>query len=367
MDQNQTSSSNARKKSLWAAASLGLFVVALVGSHVALNRSDDIDEHFMLQNQHLSTLKSRALADQAQKMASMTSVSTGRQQSLASVKESRLGGVHSARYAALVEPNKNLVIMLEKKAKALKELGQDQLAKARDMMHLAHEAKKDASAEIKQAATMRLLEKQAKAEGKQVRVSFAKAEEPTLKANKEMKAADRAYRREALKLAGLIPKVNELKSEKKPVPASLLAEIKNVTAALKADKSQRARIAKELQQAASAQSSSYSNAQGNNPLNLELQRQEYEFDEESMRKYEISHFCQICQSLRVSHRASRGKKEMKEYKTDLDDSSSRKLDAQRLLDVSACLFKNADYYKFDADFVRDEDATYQQVLNHCGA
>lgn len=57
-----------------------------------------------------------------------------------------------------------------------------------------------------------------------------------------------------------------------------------------------------------------------------------------MRKYEISDFCQIC-LLRVSHRASRGKKEMKEYKSDLDDSSSRKLDAQRLLDVSACLFK----------------------------
>ena len=247
MDQNQTSGSNARKKSLWAAASLGLFVVALVGSHVVLNRSDDIDERFMLQNQHLSTLKSRALADQAQKMARMTrmtSVSAGRQQSLASVKKSRLGGVHSARYAALVEPNKNLVILLEKKAKALKELGQDQLAKARDMMHLAREVKKDASAEMKQAATMRLLEKQAKAEGKQVRVSFAKAEEPTLKANKEMKAADRAYRREALKLAGLIPQVNELKSEKKPVPASLLAEIKNVTAALKADKSQRARSAR---------------------------------------------------------------------------------------------------------------------------
>ena len=72
---------------------------------------------------------------------------------------------------------------------------------------------------------------------------------------------------------------------------------------------------------------------------LDFDQQEYEFDEESMRKYEISDFCQICQSLSISHRASQGKKEMMEYKSDLDDSSSRKLDAQRLLDVSVCLFK----------------------------
>eukprot|EP00960_Hanusia_phi_P037668 753054-Hanusia_phi.AAC.1 len=324
MDQDQLPDSNVRKRSLWLAASLGLVVVTLVGGHIVSSRSDDLDKGFMLQNRFASKLQSRAIAKKGQNVARMKTLMPGREQFLASVKESQIGGMHSARYAGLVEPNKRLVLMLEKKAKALKELGEDQLMKARNVLHLAEQAKKDATIEIKQAAAMRLLEKKAKAEGKQVRVSFAKAEEPTLKANTEMKSADRAYRQEALKLAGLIPKVTELRSQNKPVPASLLDEIKNVTAVLKADKSRRAMISEELQRASIAQSSSYSNTQGNNPLNLELQRQEYEFDEESMR-----------------NRANRGKKEMKEYKSELHDSTSRKLDAQRLLDVSACISKYA--------------------------
>jgi len=246
----------ASRKMRWAAASMCLLLIALVGSDAARRLSQAerlgagaasmaaVSEDMSASEKDATTTKARMMSmHEIHARAAANARLAHKAAAPGKVEHSHAKSsdeVHKVRDADVVDPNAHLVRLLKAKASVYEKAGSSQLASAQKKQKYAAEDKASAQKDIHEAEAMRKQAKLDTDEGKVVRKSFVQSELASLKANKEMKDAEKSYRRDALQLAEIYPKVASEKESGEPVPASLEAELKNVTTRLKHDRGEEA-------------------------------------------------------------------------------------------------------------------------------
>jgi len=333
----------------WAAASACLLLIAVEGTRSAVRRGSR-------EEQGASSMVAKAALEGAAKptTARMMSMSQIQAHAMASAhlahKAARVGpNEHEAKYAAAVDPNSKLVKLLSQKAAIYQKAGSGQLAAAQRKQAAAQKDKSAAEAALGKAAHMKMEAKQDKKHSQQLRKSFAESEEPTLQADKAMKAADKAYRHDMLEMATIYPQVGEDQATGKPVPAMLEDQLKNITVHLRADQAEKKKDGQMLASAASVQSTNYNENAGSSPENLLDQSTLYGLSQEE--KDEVG---------KARHSMSLAEQRMTKGKHE-------EVVAKRVLGVAHCIQKHAKVYSYDENKVEHIEAAYQRILDDCDA
>mmetsp|Transcript_52685 Transcript_52685/g.85254 ORF Transcript_52685/g.85254 Transcript_52685/m.85254 type:complete len:359 (+) Transcript_52685:129-1205(+) len=334
----------------WAAASACLLAITILGSNSAARRgSAELGGG--------ASMVAKA-AEEGAKPARMMSMSEIQAHATAkahvahkaaSHKTRKGPNEHAASFADEAHPNAKLVKLLNQKAATYQKAGEGQLRAAQHKQAAAAVDKKAAQKELASAAHMKMEAKNDKKRSAAVRKSFAESEKPTLQANKAMKAADKTYRHDILAMASLYPQIGQDQATGKAVPAALEAQLKNVTAHLKADQAEKKKDGQLLASAASAQSTNYNENEGSSPENLVDQSTVYglsqdEKDEVAKAKHSMS---------LVEKRMEKGKQE--------------EVVAKRVLGVAHCIQKHALIYSYDENKEQHVEAAYQRILDQCDA
>lgn len=257
----------------WAAASICLLLIAVVGSRSALRHSTAEEK-----GTDTRPAKEGRGVDTPAKMMTLVEIqaqATARTHVAHKEANAPTGGkkthkIDAAALADITEPNEKLVNLLRKKAAKYENAGKGQLAAAHKTQHVAEAEKAAAAADIAEANKIKKEASAVTQHGMEAKKSFAQAEEPTLQADKAMKAADKAYRHDMLAMAMLYTKVGSDKDHGK-----LSAELKNLTAHLKADEALKKRDGEMLASAASASTNSFNEQVGTSPEDLQDQSTVY--------------------------------------------------------------------------------------------
>jgi len=243
----------------WGVASVCLLLLAVFGSRSAIRHSSDEEkgQGFGLAAAPASPqVKPDTL--NPTRMMSMAEIQAkngvGPKDGVQKVKAT--DNVDAVILAGVKVPNSKLVDLLKTKAAVYKKAGSAQLAAAMRAQTAAKEDKVNAHKELDKVAHMHKEADAIKQHNTQARLTFAKSEQPTLQADKAMKAADKAYRHAMLKMAQVYPEVGADKMAGKPVPLALEAELKNVTAQLKMDEALKKRDGEMLASATAAATNS---------------------------------------------------------------------------------------------------------------
>lgn len=334
----------------WAAASVCLLLLAVLGSKAAARQEGDERAGAASMAMAAAAVGAAAAADAApqhahahahaalsmseiRERAAKTAAAARVEHKAAAAKASADAGghgdgghvpdVHGAKYAAAVQPNAKLVRLLKAKAGVYDKAGSAQLAAAHRKQGAAQQEKTAAERDLAKASAMQQEAKTVRKQAQAAQKSFATSEEPTLEADKAMKQADKNYRHDMLKMAMLYPQVNEDKAAGKSVPAALAADLKKVTAQLKADELAKKKDGQMLASAASASTNSFNEAEGSSPEDLQSQSAVYTLDvdkDAAVRK--AKHAMQLAEE-----RMTKGKQEESV--------------AKRVLAVAECIHKHA--------------------------
>ena len=328
----------------WASTAVCLVVVALIGSESA--RRHAAEEARALTAAASDEQGSHAAAKPA-RMLSLAEIQARAASRVANKKDN----VGAVKDAALVKPNARLVHLLEKKAAVYEKAGNGQLKAAQRRQQAAAKDKSVAQGDLKKASGMQQKAKADKAQSLEAKASFRKAEQPTLIAGKELKAADKAYRHDMLEMASIYPKIGAAKAADMPVPQSLEMKLENVTAHLKADQALKKHYGDMLASDAktSSATNSFEDRIGKAPENLRAEMTEYglHVDVETAEK-KAKH-----QMMLAEERLTKGKQE--------------EVVAKRVLGIAGCITKHAKMYSYDENKVEHVEHTYQRVLDDCNA
>ena len=337
----------ARVQLRWASTAVCLVVVALIGSESARRHAASEEDARALTAAASDEQGSHAAA----KPARMLSLAEIQARATSRVAHKARDDVGAVKDAALVKPNARLVHLLEKKAAVYEKAGTLQLKAAQRRQQAAAKDKSVAQGDLKKASGMQQKAKADKAQSLEAKASFRKSEQPTLLADKEMKAADKAYRHDMLEMASIYPKIGAAKAAGMPVPQSLEMKLENVTAHLKADQALKKHYGEMLASDAKTSSStnSFEDRIGKAPENLRAEMTEYglDVDVESAEK-KAKH-----QMMLAEERLTKGKQE--------------EVVAKRVLGIAGCITKHAKMYSYDENKVEHVEHTYQRVLDDCNA
>lgn len=334
----------------WAAASVCLVLVAIIGSNSARR-------HAASEDARAAAMSAKAADEQGAhaatiKPARMLSLSEIQAHAAASrITHKAKNDVHVVKDAAMVNPNARLVHLLEKKAAVYEQAGNGQLKAAQRRQQAAAQDKIVAQGDLKKASDMQQKAKADKVQSQEAKESFRRAEQPTLIADKEMKAADKAYRHDMLDMAAIYPKIGADKAAGQPVPASLEMELKNLTAHLKADQAMKKHYGEMLASDAqsSALTSSFEDRIGKAPENVRAETTEYGLDVD------------------VESAVKTAKHKMTLADERLTKGKEEEVVARRVLGIAGCITKHATMYSYDENKVGHVEHTYQRVLDDCNA
>ena len=335
----------------WAAAAVCLVLVAVLGSESARRHAASEDSR--------ATMAATA-ADEAGAHGKMFSMQEIRARAAASARvvhkasdkhEADDEGINAVKDAALVKPNARLVHLLDKKAAVYQKAGSGQLKAAQRRQEAAAQDKLAAQGDLTKASAMRKKALADKVHSQQAKQAFRNAELPTLQADKDMKAADRAYRHDMLDMATIYPKIGEDKASGRPVPAALEQELKNVTARLKADQAQKKKYGQMLASdaRASASSNSFEENIGKDPENLRAEQSEYGLHEG------------------VEDAVKNAQHKMADATERMTKGKQEEVVAKRVLGIADCITKHAKTYSYDENKVEHVERVYQRVLDDCDA
>lgn len=247
---------------------------------------------------------------------------------------------HAVRDADVADPNSRLARLLEKKAAVYERAGSSQLAAAHRKLAAAQGDR--AAAERDEADAKRLRGQAAadRAQGARAKETFVQAEQAPLRAQREMRAADKAYRDDALALAGLYPQVEADKEAGVEVPTALAEQLRNVTGQLRRD----AAVKKEDGARLASMSASRKG-----PGNVRVESQVFDL------------------SLHAKDARSEALRARQLADSRIAEGREEEAVAKRVLAVASCIRKQALTYSYDDNRVARVEATYQRVLDDCNA
>ena len=344
----------------WAAASACLLLIAVVGSRTAAGVRRGEEERAAMPMASASAASARGDdGDDARSMVRngasgggavgmpAQAVAKARLARKAGADVARAGGgggggaaVHAVRDADVADPNSRLARLLEKKAAMYERAGSSQLAAANRKLAAAQGDR--AAAERDEADAKRLRGQAAadRAQGARAKETFVQAEQAPLRAQREMRAADKAYRDDALALAGLYPQVEADKEAGVEVPTALAEQLRNVTGRLRRDAAVKEEDGSRL---------ASMSASRKGPGNVRVESQVFDL---SLHAKDARREALRARQLADS-RIAKGREE--------------EAVAKRVLAVASCIRKQALTYSYDDNRVARVEATYQRVLDDCNA
>ena len=345
----------------WAAASACLLLIAVVGSRTAAGVRRGEEERAAMPMASASAASARGDDDDDARGMVRNGASGGgavgmpaqavakaRLARKAGADVARAGGggggggaaVHAVRDADVADPNSRLARLLEKKAAVYERAGSSQLAAAHRKLAAAQGDR--AAAERDEADAKRLRGQAAadRAQGARAKETFVQAEQAPLRAQREMRAADKAYRDDALALAGLYPQVEADKEAGVEVPTALAEQLRNVTGQLRRD----AAVKKEDGARLASMSASRKG-----PGNVRVESQVFDL------------------SLHAKDARSEALRARQLADSRIAEGREEEAVAKRVLAVASCIRKQALTYSYDDNRVARVEATYQRVLDDCNA
>ena len=334
----------------WGVASVCLLLLAVFGSRSAIRHSSDEEKG---QGFGIAASPHQVKPDTLNPARIMSMAEIQAKNGVApkdvAQKVKATENVDAVILAAVKVPNSKLVDLLKTKAAVYKKAGLAQLAAAMRAQTAAKEDKVNAHKELDKAAQMRKEADAIKQHNTQARLTFAKSEQPTLQADKAMKAADKAYRHAMLKMAQVYPEVGADKMAGKPVPLALEAELKNVTEQLKMDEALKKRDGEMLASAAAASTNSFTGNVGSSTQDQHTQSQLYGI------------------GVKEQTVVKKAKNLMQLADAEMLKGKQAEVVAKRVLGVADCLFSHAKKNFYDEDKVAHVEHVYQRILDDCNA
>ena len=316
----------------WAAASACLLLIAVVGSRTAAGVRRGEEERAAMPMASASAASARGDDDDDARGMVRNGASGGGAVGMPAQ--------HAVRDADVADPNSRLARLLEKKAAVYERAGSSQLAAAHRKLAAAQGDR--AAAERDEADAKRLRGQAAadRAQGARAKETFVQAEQAPLRAQREMRAADKAYRDDALALAGLYPQVEADKEAGVEVPTALAEQLRNVTGQLRRD----AAVKKEDGARLASMSASRKG-----PGNVRVESQVFDL------------------SLHAKDARSEALRARQLADSRIAEGREEEAVAKRVLAVASCIRKQALTYSYDDNRVARVEATYQRVLDDCNA